>query len=712
MRTRTEHGLRIGIDVGGTFTDFLVVHPDGSHLVHKTSSVPSDPSRAVVQGLREIADLRGQSVEELLHSIDTIVHGTTVTTNALLTRRGAVTGLLTTEGFRDVLPMRDGTREEAYNNRLEAPIPLVPRHLRLPVPGRLDHTGAEVTPVDLSAVKDAAETFRAAGVEAVAISFMHSHADSAHEDAAAKALAEALPDVYVTRSSALLAQVRYYDRTSTAVLNSYAGPIISRYLVGLTATLEEAGFGGILLLMQSNGGVATPAELARRAALSLLSGPASGPTAGLIEVEPHGWDRCLTVDMGGTSFDAAVVNDGKPLVMTDGSIDRWRIALPMVDIHTIGAGGGSIARVDDGGMLRVGPESAGAVPGPACYGRGGTQATVTDADVVLGYIDPSSFMAGGIPLDAAAARAALERDVARPLGLDVVSAAAGVYDLVNVSMAAGVQSITVRRGLDPRDFPIVVAGGAGPVHAAAIASELEIPVLVTPRQSSIFCAAGMLVCDFKHDYVQSVTSGLADFDLGKLARIWAAMAASGRTTLRGEGIGDESVSFEPSLDMRYAGQWFEINVPVPAAALELPDREQLAKLFHDEHDALFGYRSDDEPIEVLNIRLTAVGATPRPALNLAALGGELDDEAQIGEREIWSPRRRALVPARVIDGHRLAPGARLSGPAVIELGTTSLVVLEEYDVLVDTRGSFVLYLRDRAHELSDRLGLAGEAVKL
>ncbi|MBP2365876.1 hydantoinase/oxoprolinase family protein [Pseudonocardia parietis] len=710
--SETMQGMRIGIDVGGTFTDFLVVNPDGSHLVHKTSSVPSDPSRAVVQGLREIADLRGESVEKLLAETGTIVHGTTVTTNALLTRRGATTGLLTTDGFRDVLPMRDGTREEAYNNRLTAPEPLVPRYLRLPVHGRLDHEGDVVEDLDLDDVRGAAETFRREGVEAVAISFMHSHANPAHEDAAAAALAEALPDVYVTRSSELLPQLRYYDRTSTAVLNSYAGPIISRYLTGLTDTLTEAGFAGILLLMQSNGGVATPAELARRAALSLLSGPASGPTAGLLEVEPHGWDRCLTVDMGGTSFDAAVVNDGQPLVMTDGTIDRWRIALPMVDIHTIGAGGGSIARVDDGGILRVGPESAGAVPGPACYGRGGDRATVTDADVLLGYIDASSFMAGGVPLDAAASHEAMERDVARPLGLDVTAAAAGVYDLVNVSMAAGVQSITVRRGLDPRDFPIVVAGGAGPVHAAAIATELEIPVLVTPRQSSIFCASGMLVCDFKHDYVQSVSTTLGDADLDRLTRIWREMAGSGRETLHGEGIGDPSISYEPSLDMRYAGQWFEINVPVDEVSITSPDRQQLAELFHAQHDVLFGYRDESQQVEVLNIRMTAVGATPRPALDTAELGAELVDDPQIGERPIWSPQQRRMVPGRVLDGHRMAPGARLSGPAVIELGTTSIVVLDEYDVVVDARGSFVLYLRERAHELTDRLSLDRETVAL
>ena len=693
--------IRIGIDVGGTFTDFLVVDPDGSRQIHKTSSIPADPARAVTKGLAEIAELRQTSVQEFLAGVGTIVHGTTVTTNALLTRRGPVTGLLATEGFRDSLAMRDGTREEAYDNRLPQPVPLVPRRLRRPVRGRLDGTGAEVEPVDLDDVRRAAALFREQGVESVAICFMHSHADGAHERAAAEVLRDELPGVYLTTSSDLIAQARYYDRTSTAVLNSYAGPIISSYLAVLTGTLEESGFAGHLLIMQSNGGVATPDELARRAALSLLSGPASGPTAGLLEVAPHGWDRCLTVDMGGTSFDAAVVKDGRPLVMTDGVIDRWRIALPMVDIHTIGAGGGSIAGVDEGGMLRVGPQSAGAVPGPACYGRGGDLPTTTDADVVLGYLDPDSF-GGGMRLDVEAARAAIEREVAKPLGLSVIEAAAGIYDLVNVGMAAGVREITVRRGLDPRDFPIVVAGGAGPVHAAAIARELEIPVLVTPRESSIFCAAGMLVCDFKHDYVRSMKARLGDLDLAELREAWRAMAAQGLATLRAEGVAEAAVSYQPTLDVRYAGQWFEINLPLGADVLDGPDRERIAAAFHDLHDSLFGYRSAEMPIEVINVRLTAVGAAA-PGQSVARAADAAGEPVVTGVREIWSPLRREMVEARVYDGLTMGSGDAVLGPAIIELGTTTIVVLDEYDVLVDAAGSFVLYLRERAEEILPRI---------
>lgn len=360
---------RVGIDVGGTFTDFLVLGDD-ARLVHKTSSTPDDPSRGVVAGLSEIAGALGIDLKALVAGIDVIVHGTTVTTNAVLTHRGARTGLLVTEGFRDVLALRDGTREAPYDNRLTPPEPLVPRYLRLPVGGRVDAAGEEMRPLADDDVRAAARTFADEGVRAVAICFMHSPANPAHERRARDLIDELLPDAYVTASSDLLPQVRYYDRTSTTVLNAYVGPIIADYLTALTQRLDELAFTGTLLIMQSNGGVATPAEMARRAALSLLSGPASGPTAGLWHTEPHGVRDCITIDMGGTSFDAALVANGEPPLMVDGIVDRWRLALPTIDIHTIGAGGGSIARVDNGGLLHVGPDSAGAMPGPACYGRG------------------------------------------------------------------------------------------------------------------------------------------------------------------------------------------------------------------------------------------------------------------------------------------------------------------------------------------------------
>ncbi|EHN12950.1 N-methylhydantoinase A [Patulibacter medicamentivorans] len=694
---------RIGIDVGGTFTDFLLLG-EGTRLVHKTSSTPDDPSRGFVTGLAEIAEQLGLDLEAFVARLDLIVHGTTVTTNAVLTHRGARTGLLVTEGFRDVLALRDGTREEPYDNRLQPPTPLVPRYLRLPVGQRTDHAGRELAPLVEDDVATAAATFREEGVEAVAISFMHSPADPAHERRTRDLLRELLPDAYVTASSDLLPQVRYYDRTSTTVLNAYVGPIISRYLDALTGRLAELRFGGTLLIMQSNGGVATPAEISERAALSLLSGPASGPTAGLWQLAPHGLRECITVDMGGTSFDAALVKDGEPLLMNDGTVDRWRLALPTIDIHTIGAGGGSIAWLDEGGLLHVGPQSAGAQPGPACYGRGGSAPTVTDADLVLGFLGESSFRHGGMTLDRQAAVDAFA-PLAERLGLSVEQAAAGVYDLVNVTMATGVRDISVRRGLDPRDFPLVVAGGAGPLHAAAIARELEIPALLVPRESSIFCAAGMLMSDFKHDGVRAYKTPLAMADESRIAALIDEMERAGRDTLAREGVPADRAEVRGALDLRYVGQWHELTVPI-----DLPvDRQAVAAAFHEEHDALFGHSSPEQPVELLAVRLVAIGRTEKPGLTEAGPDTGSVEAALLDTRPVWSAAARALVPTPVHDGAALPSGARLTGPAIVELPSTTIVVPDGFVLDVDAYGAFAVHEGERGAAFAAGLHGVGAA---
>jgi N-methylhydantoinase A len=687
---------RVGIDIGGTFTDFLVVSDEGLRLIHKSLSTPGNPSQAVLTGLTEIGELIGLEREEFLDSIDALIHGTTVATNAVLTRRGARTGLLCTEGFRDTLTFRDGTREESYNNRLAPPEPLSPRYLRLGVGGRLDPDGSEVEPLNVDDVREAAQTLKDEGVEAVAICFMHSPMNAEHEEAASKILSEILPDAYQTVSADLITQLRYYDRMSTTVLNSYVGPVISKYLAALTADLASAGFGGVLLIMQSNGGVASPAEVSREASRAVLSGPASGPAHALGVVRPLGLEDCLTVDMGGTSFDASVIRDGEPLMVTDGEIDRWRVALPTIGIHTIGAGGGSIAQVRDG-LLQVGPMSAGASPGPACYGAGGELPTVTDADLVLGYITGGAFLEGRMTLDVERARAAIEEHVAKPLGISVEMAAAGIYNLANVNMAAGVREITVRRGLDPRDFPLVVAGGAGPVHAAAIARELSIPTLVVPREASVFCAAGMLYADFKHDFVQSMKDTLAELDPASIAERWQQMAERGKEVLSREGVGADAASVVPSLDLRYAGQWWDINVICPPEMLEGADIEQIAEEFHRQHETLFGYKSAEMPIEVLAARLTVVGDTPKAIAGHPSAGDEGEDsDGRIGERPIWSLDRQDFVDAPVYDGGKLGNDTRFSGPAIVELGTSTMVVLEGFEFSIHESGSYVLQASERS----------------
>jgi N-methylhydantoinase A len=686
---------RLGIDVGGTFTDFLLIGDD-VRLVHKTSSTPDDPSRGVAAGLAELAARLDLTLEGLVARLALIVHGTTVTTNAVLTHSGARTGLLVTEGFRDTLALRDGTREEPYDNRLAPPQPLVPRYLRLPVRGRIDYQGDELVALETGDVCAAAATFAAEGVEAVAISFMHSPTEPDHERRTRDLIAELMPNAYITASSDLLPQVRYYDRTSTTVLNAYVGPIISRYLSALTRRLEELAFAGTLLMMQCNGGVATPAEISRRAALSLHSGPAAGPTAGLWQLAPHGLRDCITMDMGGTSFDAALVRGGRPLVMLDAVVDRWRLALPMIDIHTIGAGGGSIAWLDEGGLLHVGPHSAGAQPGPACYGRGGTQPTVTDADLVLGYLGEESFEHGGMRLDRDAAVRALE-PLAGALNLSVEEAAAGVYELVNVTMASGVRDVSVRRGLDPRDFPLVVAGGAGPLHAAAIARELDVGALVVPRESSIFCAEGMLVSDFKHDYVRAYKSRLAGADPVQLRALFEEMSAAGRDTLAREGLTGEAVELYASLDLRYIGQWHELTV-----AVDLPlDVDVAEAAFHAEHDRLFGHSSPGAPVEVLAARLSAVGRTGKPEI----VSGPEDPEADAkrGERPVWDPFDRALVPTPVWDGRKLPVSSTIAGAAIVELASTTIVVPPDFALDVDAYGAFVVRSGERGAESARQL---------
>jgi N-methylhydantoinase A len=691
---------RLGIDVGGTFTDFLVLGDD-VQLVHKTSSTPDDPSRGFVNGLEEIAERLGLGLAEFVAAIDLIVHGTTVSTNAALTGSGARTGALLTEGFRDTLRLRDGTRATPYDNHLEPPRPLAPRERSLGIPERIGPEGQVLQELDEDAVRSAAARLREEGVEAVAISFLHSPQNAEHERRALDLVREELPEAYVTASHDLLSQIRYYPRTSTTVLNAYVGPIISRYMTALTARLDDLAFGGVLLIMQSNGGVATPAEVSRRAALSLLSGPAAGPTAGVEHLSRAGIGDCLTVDMGGTSFDVAMVRDGASVMMTDGFVAEWPLALPTIDIHTIGAGGGSIARVDEGGLLHVGPQSAGAQPGPASYGRGGTLPTVTDADLVLGYLSADNPLAGGMRLDVDAARTAFE-PVAAALGVSIEEAAAGVYDLVNVNMATGVRDITVRRGLDPRDFPVVVAGGAGPVHAAAIAAELEVELLVVPRESSIFCAAGMLMCDFRHDEVRALKRPLDEVAVDELAGVLEELAAQGRETLHREGVGDEAISFGATLDLRYVGQWHELQVPLDWAPGTPPTLEAMPQRFHDEHDRTFGYASAESRIECLAVRLSAIGATP--AVDLSDLDEMAEGRsAPTGTRPTWSPRSRAMVDTPVYDGHGLQPGFEASGPAIVELATTTIVLLEGFDLVVDRRGAFLLCAGERGRALAAQL---------
>ena len=685
---------RIGIDVGGTFTDLFLWSGNQDAETFKVLSTPRDPSLGVLAGLEAIAQSREISVAELAARTSLIVHGTTVTTNAALTRGGARTALLTTEGVRDALEMRRGIRERQYDNRYTNVVPLVQRRLRRSVPGRLDASGAEVEPLSLEEVRTAASEFREQGIDAVAICFMHSYADDKHERAVAEVVRAELPEAWVSVSSEVLPTIRFYERVSTTVLNAYVGPVLRDYLANLTSRLADTGFGGILLIMQSNGGVALPEVVRARPATTLLSGPAAGPRAASNYASELGHEDCLLVDMGGTSFDASLVRSGSAALSSEGEIDRLRIALPMLEIATIGAGGGSVGWIDAGGLLRMGPESAGALPGPACYARGGTRPACTDADLVLGYLDPDAFAGGSLPLDAGKARAAIAEHVADPLGSSVEDAAAGMYAVINTNMAYGVREITIKRGLDPREFPMVVAGGAGALHACAIASELEIPTLIVPRTASTLCATGMLLSDLQHDFVRSCMGPLASIEPSVLAGLVEQMAAEGGRQLDLEGA--ERVEHQVSLDLRYLKQYHEVTVPMDSAAVARGDMDAVAMAFHAAHDRLYGYNLQDAGtgLELINVRVRSVGRTERPTLPRLTDGGPDASRARKGSRRAWVPDRERFDDVAVYDGHALLAGNEIVGPALIERTDTTIFVTASYDATVDPLGSIVLQARE------------------
>jgi len=686
---------KIGIDVGGTFTDFLLASEDGQSEVYKVLSTPDDPSEGLVNGLEEMAAARGVALADFIKQVAIIVHGTTVTTNAVLTRKGAKTGLLTTKGLRDALEMRRGIREKQYDNRYTNVEPLVPRYLRRPIEERLDYKGDPVLDLEEQDVLAAVDLFEKENVQAIAICFMNSFANPEHEARAAAIVRERFPDAYLTVSSSFLPSIRFYDRLSTTVLNSYVGPILKSYLSNLTRKLAEIGFEGILLIMQSNGGVISPQFAMDNAAVTLLSGPAAGPVAGIEYASAQGRGDCITIDMGGTSFDAALIKNKTPLVTTEGKIDRLRIALPMLGIVTIGAGGGSIGWVDDGGLLRMGPKSAGSKPGPACYGRGGELPTCTDADLVLGYLDKDFFAGGKIPLDYDKAAKAIEEHVASKLDMDVEEAAAGMYRVINVNMASGVREVSVKRGDDPREFPLVVAGGAGPVHACMIAIELEIPVMIIPKESSIFCAAGMLMSDLKHDFVRTYSTLLGDLDTAKFKSLFDEMEREARSLLKEEGIPEDGMEFVYSLDMRYLKQYHEMNVVVTREEIEKGDVESMAGRFHPEHNRLYGYSLEEEgtPIELINLRLVGIGRAEKPEFLEEEYMGEDPSRAFKKQRRVWLPSRRAFEEVPVFDGAKLGDGNELEGPALIEQVNTTVFITPEYRMECDKYGSYTLYLK-------------------
>jgi N-methylhydantoinase A len=663
---------RIGIDVGGTFTDLVAIDERGVSILAKVPSTPEDPSIGVLDGLTALAAKLGRDRAALLGDTERIVHGTTVATNALLELKGARTGLLTTEGHRDVIEMREGLKDDRYNLRLPPPEQLVPRHLRLGVRERLRADGRVEVPLDPASLDRAIATLRDARVEAVAVCYFHAWRDPAHERATAAALARALPDAYISLSSSVLPQIKEFERVSTTIVNAYVGPVLSRYLARLEARLAEAGYRGPTLVIQSHGGVAPIAEAGRLAAGGVLSGPAGGVAGSVHAARLSGAANLIPFDMGGTSTDICLVVDGEATLVMDRKIGGHRIALNSLDIASIGAGGGSIARVDAGGILHVGPESAGAAPGPACYGQGGTAATVTDANLVLGYLDPERFLGGERRLDGNAAERAIDH-IATALGLGRMAAAHGIHRIVNTNMAEGVRLISVRRGVDPRRFALFAFGGAAGLHATAIAGQLGLTRVIVPRVAAVLSAWGMLATDLRFEVSRSHIGDTSALDGAAVKRLFEEMEAEGLSRLRASFAGPARAS--RIADMRYGEQVFEISVPLDdgAQGVDWSVADPLAQIverFHRRHEALYTYAMPEQESVLVNARVAVSGVLEElpqePRLPTAP------DSPAVAARRIYLDA--GWIDAPVYGFEALAPRQTIPGPAIIESAMTTVLL--------------------------------------
>ncbi|WP_298101829.1 hydantoinase/oxoprolinase family protein [Bradyrhizobium sp.] len=658
----------IGIDVGGTFTDLVAIDETGRTVFAKSPSTPSDQSIGVMAGLDELARRLDLSRADMLGKTQRLIHGTTVATNALLERKGAKVALLTTEGHRDVIEMREGLKGNRYDLRTPPPEPLVPRELRLGIRERLRPNGEVLTPLDASSLANAIEIIRRSAVTSVAVCFLHAYRNPAHEIAAVETIRRELPGVYVSRSSDVLPQIKEYERVSTTIVNAYVGPLVRLYLNRLEQRLADAGFEGSLFIILSHGGMAPVDEAVRLAAGTVLSGPAGGVSGSRRCAELLNIPNLVPFDMGGTSTDISLISGGRASLSAAGSLAGERIALRSLDIASIAAGGGSIAQVDAGGTFHVGPESAGALPGPACYGNGGTASTVTDANVVLGYLDVAAFMGGKRPLDFTAAEAAVDR-LAASLKLSRIEAAAGIYRLVNLKMADGIRLMTLRRGVDPRKFTLLSFGGAAGLHAVEIARELEIGRIIVPTIASVLSAWGMLTSDLRYEASQTQMGASAGVAANDVRDLFARLEQQAAGRLRS--WFDGPLRIERTAEMRYGAQVYEIDVPLDGVDWQAPAlAEEIERRFHDRHEELYTYASRDQEVVFVNARVAAVGrVTPgKQPRHLAASSAACAPRSM---RKAYFGTWRD-VPVYALE--TLEPGHAIDGPAIVEAETTTVVI--------------------------------------
>ena len=677
---------RIGIDVGGTFTDVMLVHEaSGEVHVAKVLNEPGRRAATVVRGIKRVMDSAGVQSKDVAF----IGHGTTIATNAVIERKGAKTALVANRGFRDVIEIGRFARSAdlIYAVQRDKPAPLVPRHLRFGADCRVDASGSVVRELDDAEIERIVAEVKASEAEAVAISLLFSFLEPRHEQRLRDRLRQALPGVDVLASSDIQPEFREYPRTSTTIFASYISPVMRKYLETLLAGMREAGISSPLFVFQSNGGVARPELVIRNPVTTLLSGPAGAVVGAARLSATSGYPRLITMDMGGTSLDVCLLREGVAEATTAREIDSYPIVTPMLDVHTVGAGGGSIVRLDEVGRIKVGPDSAAADPGPACYGLGGTQVTLTDVNLVLGYIDPDNFAGGEVKLHPGKARAVIEEHIAKPLGLSVVAAAAGIFKVAASQMAEAIRFVSVQRGVDPREFDLCVFGGGGPIHAFSIADELGMRRIVVPGNPGLFSASGIAVADFTHDYSVSILKPAAGIDLERLERAYQELRRRADADFDTERVPRERRRYQRSADLRYVGQTSEINIRVDAEDPSHPFAlDAYLAEFHRQHEIVYTYSVPDEPVEIVNIRLRAVGLVDKPNQRASRINGAAKP---VGTRALWFSDK---VTASVYDRKDLATGSVIHGPAVIQELSSATIVPPGATANIDPQENILLEL--------------------
>ena len=677
---------RVAVDVGGTFTD-LIVHDEetGQVRIAKTPSVPANPAAAILAALDQAAIKPSE--------MTFFAHGSTVGTNALITRRLPPTALVATKGFRDIHEIRRGTKPDLWDAYADVAPPYVRRRDRFEVPERVDYQGAALTPLDEDAARRVARTIKERAYEAVAVTFINAYMNGDHEARMKAIIEEEAPGVFVCTSYEILPEIFEHERFSTTVINACLAPVVSRYLGNLTEKLREGEYRGDVLVLHSGGGVMTAEAIARNAARIAVSGPAAGAMAGAFVARQCGFENAISFDMGGTSADISLMYGGEVRVGNEWSVEfGYPIMFPSVEIVTIGAGGGSVAWIDAGGSLRNGPQSTGADPGPAAYQRGGTEATNTDANLVLGRLNPAGLLGGAMPLDRDAAESAVLAKIGAPLGFDAVHAADAIIQVANANMADAVRLISIRRGYDPREFALVAFGGAGSVHACHLARELDIPAVVVPLYPGITSALGCLLVDVRHDLFRTYLIPAASASSAALEDAFAALEAEARERLSAEGITGERVQLRRLMDMRYGGQWRSLTVPVSSPLGD--NLEASLERFHQEHQREYAYSDPAQAVEIYGLRVVGLGLVDKPEFPRRERGGTAED-GRTGERPVYFGEvgaGGAFVAATIYDRSNLPAGARFDGPAIVEQMDSTVVVPPDWRAEVDDYGNIVMRL--------------------